>query len=185
MLANGPEFAGGINLRTCALGQAQSSGDIQNPNPGAAWGLSNIKRSSGGAIKIVRLQDVVREPVWLLKLDTEGSEMGVLEGWDSRTHVAPIQHLLIEVKTFNQLVVRDFMARRGYSCRVFVEHYSLSLDQVLAKIPSTPSLSGVALAEALSRPCAQGQLDEEHWFYKTGAFGAHDPHPTVIFGNEP
>ena len=43
---------------------------------------------------------------------TEGSEMSVLEGWDPVQ--TPIEHLLIEVKSFNTAPVRDFMARRGY-----------------------------------------------------------------------
>ena len=158
---NGAEFLAGIDMRTCALGQMQSAGDILNPDPGAAWGLSGIKRSQGGLVQIARMMDVVDESVWLMKLDTEGAELSVLEGWDASK--APMQHIMIEVKTYNQHAVRDLMAQRGYACRVFGEQYADGIRGVLQRYQAE-SLRGLALAEFLSRPCAAGQSDEEHWF---------------------
>ena len=166
LAVNGAEFLEGIDLRTCALGQAQSAGDILNPDPGAAWGLSGIKRSQGGLVKIARMMDVVDESVWLMKLDSEGAEVSVLEGWDASK--APMQHIMIEVKSYNQRVVRALMAQRGYSCRVFAESYGESTAGVLERyrIPErykAGALRGLALAEFLSKPCVEGQSDEEHW----------------------
>jgi FkbM family methyltransferase len=158
---NGTEFLQGIDLRTCALDQTQSAGDILNPDPGAAWGLSGIKRSQGGLVQIARMMDVVDEPVWLMKLDTEGVELSVLEGWDESK--APMQHIMIEVKSYNQRLVRDLMAQRGYACRVFGEQYAESTRGVL-QLYRAGDLRGLALAEFLSRPCVEGQSYEEHWF---------------------
>ena len=158
---NGAEFARGIDMRACALGEAQSVGDIVNQEPGAAWGLSGIKRSQEGLVQIARLKDVVDEAVWLMKLDTEGGEVAVLQGWDPVQ--TPIEHLLIEVRTYNQRAVRDLMARRGYACRVFAEAYAQNVEGVLQRYRAQ-GLRGIALAEALSAPCVAEQSAEEHWF---------------------
>ena len=118
-------------------------------------------------MKIARMMDVVDEAVWLMKLDAEGAEVSVLEGWDASK--APMQHIMIEVKSFNQRVVRDMMAQRGYSCRVFAESDGESTGGVLERC-LTPEgyqaggLRGLALADFLSKPCVEGQSDEEHWF---------------------
>jgi hypothetical protein len=107
------------------------------------------------------MMDVVDEPVWLMKLDTEGVELSVLEGWDESK--APMQHIMIEVKSYNQRLVRDLMAQRGYACRVFGEQYAESTRGVL-QLYRAGDLQGLELAEFLSRPCVEGQSYEEHWF---------------------
>ena len=63
----------------------------------------------------------------MLKLDTEGQELAVLQGWDPA--VTRITHLLVEVKHFNKKAVRLLLGERGYRCRVFAEDYSHGIPE--------------------------------------------------------
>lgn len=58
----------------------------------------------------------------MLKLDTEGQELAVLQGWDPGE--TRITHVLVECKHYNKKAVRALLAERGYLCRVFAEDYS-------------------------------------------------------------
>lgn len=73
--------------------------------------LSLVNRLDKGQIPIIRLGDVTPGPVFLMKIDCEGLELHILQGWDVRIH---IDHFLIEVKDYNQEFVRELMHERGY-----------------------------------------------------------------------
>ena len=57
----------------------------------------NAKEKSGETIKLVRLDDMVHEPVCLLKIDVQGFEGKVVQGAHDLITKQGVQHILVEL----------------------------------------------------------------------------------------
>ena len=67
-----------VAVHHCALGDADGSGTIELRMPDN-YGTTCV-RSGEGDVPVRRLDDIVSEPIGLLKIDVEGSEAAVLRG---------------------------------------------------------------------------------------------------------
>jgi hypothetical protein len=78
------------------------------------WGYSHITkrklmRVRDLEVQVVLLDTIVKEDVLLLKIDTEGHEASVIAGSRNVLKNYRVHNVLVEVKNYNEHVVRDFL----------------------------------------------------------------------------
>jgi FkbM family methyltransferase len=79
-----------------------------------SWGFSHITKRKlmqvrDLEVQVVLLDTIVKEDVLLLKIDTEGYEASVIAGSHNVLKNYNVQNVVVEVKNYNEHVVRDFL----------------------------------------------------------------------------
>jgi hypothetical protein len=79
-----------------------------------SWGVSHITKRKlmqvrDLEVQVVLLDTIVKEDVLLLKIDTEGYEASVIAGSHNVLRNYDVQNVVVEVKNYNEHVVRDFL----------------------------------------------------------------------------
>jgi hypothetical protein len=79
-----------------------------------SWGVSHITKRKlmqvrDLEVQVVLLDAIVKEDVLLLKIDTEGYEASVIAGSHNVLRNYDVQNVVVEVKNYNEHVVRDFL----------------------------------------------------------------------------
>ena len=129
------------SLYPCAVGASYGHVQIDDSHADAAW--RGVK--DGGDIPQIALSDVIDEDIALLKIDTEGYEMGVLAGAEALFELHRIESIIIEIKRKEDRVsVQARLAARGYSCFQYHEKY-------FAPLPNRTDYSLLPLD--VLRPC--------------------------------
>lgn len=95
------------------------------------WGVAAVDRgnasAAGGRARVprVRLDDMVREDVLLLKIDCEGYEAIVLAGAAALLESRAVANVIVEVKDAAfRAELAATLAARGYACRKYREQYT-------------------------------------------------------------
>lgn len=127
MTSNTAEFAGGhVSFFPCAVGASYSHVHVNDSHADAAY----RSVAMGGDIPLVTLSDVVAQDVALLKIDTEGNELGVFNGAEVLLDNFSVDAILVEIKTAeSRLEIIGRLAARGYDCHQFVERYFKPLPE--------------------------------------------------------
>lgn len=129
------------SLYPCAVGALYGHVQIDDSHADAAW--RGVK--DGGDIPQIALSDVINQDIALLKIDTEGYEMGVLAGAEALFDRHRIEAIIIEIKLKEDRVrVQARLAARGYSCFQYHEKY-------FAPLPNRTDYSLLPLD--VMRPC--------------------------------
>jgi len=140
-----------------------------------SWGVSHITkrklmRVRDLEVQVVLLDSIVKEDVLLLKIDTEGYEASVIAGSHNVLKNYNVQNVVVEVKNYNEHVVRDFLfdlkqdGRFTYVYNYFEEYNKRGMDL------STFDLHEAAMYDVtdvvMNKRYEQQLKYEDFWFCK-------------------
>ncbi|CAM6071095.1 unnamed protein product [Sphagnum tenellum] len=140
-----------------------------------SWGVSHITkrklmRVRDLEVQVVLLDSIVKEDVLLLKIDTEGYEASVIAGSHNVLKNYNVQNVVVEVKNYNEHVVRDFLfdlkqdGRFTYVYNYFEEYNKRGMDL------STFDLHEAAMYDVtdvvMNKTYEQELKYEDFWFCK-------------------
>jgi FkbM family methyltransferase len=113
-----------VELLRVALGSRRQQAHLKEVGGTDRHGSWNqVSNLEGEPINVVPLTELLRERniehVDLWKLDVEGFEIPALEGAEWYLSERRIRSLYIELRGDNGRMIRDFLGRFGYDCRLF------------------------------------------------------------------
>lgn len=126
-------------------------------------------------VPLVRLDDMVKEHVLILKVDSEGFEPFIIGGATRLLAEKAVDHIIIEVKTADfRRDLQALLLGHGYECRVFSEQY-----HTVGKTPSYSADSVDATLATWVKPCVAKNAFEDFWFSRVG-FGLPSETPQTF-----
>lgn len=124
----------------------------------------------------IRLDDVVKQQVLLVKLDTEGAELSTLQGLAALLEARQVLNIIAELKPPHRSEIMDMLRAYGFRCMKYIEAYDMVLpsDRFLTLINGTMAIDQSSAGHTRSiayygASCYESGLTsmgqaEDHWF---------------------
>jgi FkbM family methyltransferase len=107
-----------VELHELALSSADGTASLQVPADHAAnIGRASLERNGDGAsidVRVARLDDLVAEPVDVMKVDVEGHELDLLRGAERLLRDRRVRHIVFEEHRPYPTAVTDTLERYDY-----------------------------------------------------------------------
>lgn len=155
-----PTLRSKLQIFPCALGSKYDHISM-NEGEGVEWGVSSITSGGTNTVPLVMLQDIIvaNKHIAILKVDTEGFEIGVFNGAKKLLETVNVANIIVEIKKQeDRLSLVQYFRRLGYSCRQYHEKYGETYD--------FDSMNGKPWTAQII-PCdIHGNDEEDFWFSK-------------------